>query len=304
MLATLTHETFSLAGWIFERKLDGERCLAFCTRDAVRLFSRNQKPLDAKYPEIADAVRRQATRDLIVDGEIVAFSGESTSFARLQQRMQVEHPPATLRASVPVFYYVFDLVFDSGRDLRARPLIERKRLLRDALVFKDPIRFTEHRETDGEAFYRDACRAGWEGLIAKDGSSCYTPGRSRDWLKFKCAAEQEFVIGGWTDPQGSRVGFGALLVGYYEKGKLCYAGKVGTGYNDALLRSLARRLARLETSTSPFIGARSRPGVHWVKPELIAQIGFTEWTSDGKLRHPRFLGLRDDKSAREVVREA
>lgn len=177
-------------------------------------------------------------------------------------------------------------------------------MLKAALDFKEPLCFTEHRETEGEAFYREASEHRWEGVIAKDGNSVYVSERSRQWLKFKCVNEQEFVIGGYTDPRGQRVGFGALLVGYYERGKLKYAGKVGTGYDTATLRRLRKQLASLETGSKPFEDAGlPRSAVHWVKPKLAAQIGFTEWTGDGKLRHPRFLGLRDDKLAEEVIRE-
>jgi ATP-dependent DNA ligase len=172
--------------------------------------------------------------------------------------------------------------------------------------FADPLRFTEHRVGDGEAFYAQACRDGWEGLIAKFADAPYRAGRTRDWLKFKCLNEQEFVVGGWTDPQRSRVGFGALLLGYHDAdGDLVYAGKVGTGFDTATLRDLARRLAAAERPTPPFAKGRlpSPRGVHWARPEMVAQIGFAEWTDDGQLRQPRFLGLRDDKDPADVVRE-
>jgi ATP-dependent DNA ligase len=166
------------------------------------------------------------------------------------------------------------------------------------------LRFTAHRETEGEAYYREACRNGWEGIIAKNGNSQYVSKRTRDWLKFKCEQGQEFVVGGYTEPRGTRKGFGALLLGVYRKGRLHYAGKVGTGFDNALLESLAWRLRNIETHACPFADEDiPKRGVHWVKPELVAQIAFTEWTTDGRLRHPRFLGLRDDKRPSEVVRE-
>jgi ATP-dependent DNA ligase len=166
------------------------------------------------------------------------------------------------------------------------------------------LQYTEHRETEGEIYYREACRKGWEGVIAKNGDSAYVSARTRHWLKFKCVREQEFVIGAYTDPQGGRIGFGALLVGFYRGGKLVYAGKVGTGFDTDTLQRLGRKLAQLETATSPFAGeGLPRRGVHWVKPRLVAQIAFTEWTPGEKLRHPRFLGLREDKRPEEVVRE-
>jgi ATP-dependent DNA ligase len=194
-----------------------------------------------------------------------------------------------------------------GRDVRPAPLLERKKILRGLLSFDDPLRFTEHRDTEGEAYYREACAKGWEGLIAKRADSRYRSGRSKDWLKFKCESGQEFVIGGFTDPQRSRIGFGALLLGYYDSGgRLVYAGKVGTGFTNQVLLSLHGRLAAIERPGSPFDAGplpRSVSGVHWVEPRLVGEVGFSEWTSAGELRHPRFQGLRDDKDAREVVRE-
>jgi DNA ligase D-like protein (predicted ligase) len=304
MLATLTDERFSRRGWLFEPKLDGERCLAFGRRDTVRLLSRNQIRLNERYPEIVETFLGQPPVTFIADGEIVTFDGAVTSFAKLQQRMQVAHPPPDLRRKVPVWLYLFDLLYVDRYDIRKVPLRDRKQLLHGTFHFHDSLRFTEHRETEGEAYYHEACRRGWEGVIAKDGESIYVSGRTRAWLKFKCTHEQEFVIGGYTDPHGGRIGFGALLVGVYERGRLVYAGKVGTGFDDATLQRLGKQLAQLETTTSPFVGdGLPRRGVHWVKPRLVAQIGFTEWTPGGKLRHPRFLGLREDKDPKEVVRE-
>jgi bifunctional non-homologous end joining protein LigD len=304
MLATLTDQRFSRKGWLFEPKLDGERCLVFCNARALRLLSRNRTPLNDRYPEISAAFRSQRADRFIADGEIVTFDAGTTSFSRLQQRMQVSHPSAELLRKVPVCYFLFDLIYLDGYDIRRVPLRYRKELLRGALDFGGSLRFVDHREVEGEAYFREACAKGWEGVIAKNGDSAYVSKRTRDWLKFKCGHEQEFVVGGYTDPHGARVGFGALLVGYYDHGQLQYAGKVGTGYDTDTLLRLRRELGRFETSTSPFAGdGLPRHGVHWVKPRLVAQIAFTEWTPGGKLRHPRFLGLRDDKKASEVVRE-
>jgi DNA ligase D-like protein (predicted ligase) len=304
MLATLAHKPFSREGWLFEPKLDGERCLVFRHDDRVELFSRNHKSLNLKYPELVKAVQVQKKAAFIVDGEIVTFDHGVSSFARLQQRMQVERPSAELRRKIPVWFYAFDLLYLASYDTRQVPLRYRKELLRWTLDFKDPLCFTEHRETDGEAYYREACRRRWEGVIAKDAASVYVSMRSRAWLKFKCVNEQEFVIGGYTEPEGQRIGFGALLVGYYDAGKLVYAGKVGTGYDTATLRRLSKQLSALELNACPFAenGIPAR-GVHWVRPKLVVQIGFTEWTAGGKLRHPRFLGLRTDKKPEEAVRE-
>jgi bifunctional non-homologous end joining protein LigD len=304
MLATLTAKRFFSKEWIFERKLDGERCLAFRRGEELRLLSRNRKRLNETYPEIVDALLEQKADEFVADGEIVAFEGRMTSFAKLQQRMQLRSAEEARARGVPAFFYLFDLVHLDGFDTAALGLRHRKALLRRALAFADPLRFMTHRNAEGEAFYREACKKGWEGLMAKRADVPYRHARSHDWLKFKCVNEQEFVIGGYTDPQGRRTGFGALLVGYYEGGRLVYAGKVGTGYTQETLERLGRRLGALERRESPFAGNDlPRQNVHWVRPDLVAQIGFTEVTGDGKLRHPRFQGLRRDKPPHEVVLE-
>ena len=304
-LATLTRDWFSDPAWIFERKLDGERCLAFGRGGHVHLLTRNKKPANDAYPELAEALARQEAGDFIVDGEVVSFDGDQTSFAHLQQRIHVAHPSAELRARVPVFYYLFDIMYAGGEDVTARPLRERKELLRRQFTFDDPLRFTAHRNTDGAEFIKQACRDGWEGLIAKRADAPYHAGRSKDWLKFKCQSGQEFVIGGYTDPQRSRVGFGALLLGYYDAGRhLVYAGKVGTGFNQQMLADLHAELAAMERPEPAFdVGQLPRSGVHWVEPTLVADVGFSEWTQAGELRHPRFQGLRRDKPPTDVVRE-
>jgi bifunctional non-homologous end joining protein LigD len=294
MKAVLTDERFSDPAWIFERKLDGIRCIAIKGERRVRLRSRNDLSLNARFPEVVEALESDPAAEFVLDGEVVAFDGAQTSFARLQQRG--ERPAA-------VFYYVFDILHLAGEDTTGLPLRERKALLRRTLAFHGPVRLTPHRNGDGEALFRDACRKGWEGLIAKRADSRYVHGRSRDWLKFKCSAEQELVIGGYTAPKGSRTDLGALLLGYYERGRLRYAGKVGTGFTRATLADLARRLTPLRRDASPFSDAVRERGATWVEPRLVAQIGFSEWTRDGRLRHPRFLGLREDKAAEEVVRE-
>jgi bifunctional non-homologous end joining protein LigD len=304
-LATLTQDRFSDPAWWYERKFDGERCLAFREGGQVRLLTRNQKSAGGAYPELVEALAAERADDFIVDGEVVTFDDGQTSFTRLQQRIHVTHPSPELRARVPVYFCLFDLLYASGEDIRACDLRERKQRLRDLLSYRDPLRFTVHRETDGEAYFEEACKNGWEGLIAKRVDAPYRSGRSRDWLKFKCQNGQEFVIGGYTDPRRSRVGFGALLLGYYDpEERLTYAGKVGTGFDRPTLLSLRDELARLERESPPFgRGKLPRTGVHWVEPRLVAQVGFSEWTPAGELRHPRFQGLRRDKAAAEVVRE-
>jgi bifunctional non-homologous end joining protein LigD len=304
-LATLTPDRFSDPAWLYERKFDGERCLAYSGGGRLRLMTRNQKQVSGTYPELAGALAAQDHGDFIVDGEVVAFDGETTSFSRLQQRLGQHDPGPELVDRVPVFFYLFDVLWADGRDVRPLPLLERKEILRGLLAFGGPLRFAEHRTQDGEAYYAQACASGWEGLVVKRGDSPYRAGRSRDWLKFKCQNNQEFVIGGYTDPKGARTGFGALLIGYYDPaGELVYAGKVGTGFSTALLERLAQSLAALERPQPPFAaGPLPRSGVHWVEPELVGQVAFSEWTTAGQLRHPRFEGLRRDKDPAAVVRE-
>ena len=296
MKAVLSDQPFSDPDWIFERKLDGIRCIAIRDRSGVSLMSRTARRMNDQFPEIAEALVREPTADFILDGEVVAMRDGVSSFELLQQRH---------RRRVPVYYYVFDVPRLDGEDLRPLPLRERKARLRRALEFHGPIRFNPHRKGEhGEELFREACRKGLEGVIAKRADSPYTGKRSRDWLKLKCHGEQELVIGGFTAPKSVREPFGALLVGYNEDGALRYAGKVGTGFNHETLSELGARLRELEAESSPFSPFKPiPPGTRWVRPELVAQIGFAEWTRDGRLRHPRFLGLRDDKPARDVVRE-
>jgi bifunctional non-homologous end joining protein LigD len=304
MLATLTDRREFGDDWLLERKFDGERCVARKDGDAVRLESRTGKDLTGTYPEVTAALAAQRPEQLLVDGEVVAFDGEQTSFSRLQQRLGIANPSRALVEKFPVVYCVFDLLEAGGEDLTARPLIERRVQLERAIRPKKGLQISEAWRDDSERRYARACRSGWEGLIAKRADAPYARGRSRDWLKLKCVLEQELVIGGYTDPAGSRTDFGALLVGYYEGDRLRYAGKVGTGYSAKTLRKLGAQLRKLETSGSPFVDARPIPrGTHWTRPELVAQIGFAEWTGDGRLRQPRFLGLRDDKRPTDVVRE-
>jgi bifunctional non-homologous end joining protein LigD len=305
MLATLAKHAFSDPAWVFEAKLDGQRSLLWTRRSTVRLLTRNEKDRTSHYPDLVEAVRRVDTAPLIADGEIVAFRGDVTSFTRLQERMQNARPSQKQVATVPVFFYLFDLIWFDGYDLSELPLLARKSVLRRAIAFEDPIRFSEHLDEEGEAAFRAACERGWEGLIAKRASAPYTHARSNDWLKVKCVNEQEFVVVGWTDPHGARSGLGALLVGYHEDGELRFGGKVGTGFGERELAMLTRRLGVLEQSGPPVADTKglSMKGVHWVRPELVAQVGFSEWTPDGKLRHPRYLGLRDDKRPDQIVRE-
>ncbi len=302
MKAVLHDRPFSDPAWVFERKLDGERCGALRRGGRVQLLSRTGRALNATYPELVDALASDGP-DLLLDGEIVAFARGQTSFARLQQRIGISDPELARRSPVAVYYYVFDLLECDGEDLRVLPLLERKARLRSAVAFGGRLRHTRYLRGEGERAFGEACWRGWEGLIAKRIDSRYLATRSRDWLKLKCAHGQELVIGGWTEPRGSRKHLGALLVGYYDGGQLRYAGKVGTGFDVPTLGRLHEELTRRERPTTPFEAGDPPRSARWAEPELVAEIGFAEWTRDGKLRQPRYQGLRDDKPPWEVVRE-
>jgi len=304
MLATLTKQCFSDSAWIFERKFDGERCLVFRKDDTIRLLSRNKKVLNTTYPELVEAFSTQEARNFIVDGEIVALEGDVTRFSRLQERLGITDQRKAEQSPIAVTIYLFDLLYFDGVDTTGLELRTRKSLLANALSYADPIRYTRHRDEDGVACYDEACRKGWEGIIAKRAASRYVHQRSVDWLKFSCLNRQEFVIGGFTNPAGSRTGFGALLIGYYEGDLLRYAGRVGTGFNEQVLAILGEILALQEQKISPFADKRDRlKGEHWVSPEMVCEVAFNGWTESGKLRQPRFLGIRNDKDASRVVRE-
>jgi ATP-dependent DNA ligase len=274
MAATLTQERFAGPEWIFERKLDGIRLLAFKNGGDVRLFSRNRLP--QSVPAVADAIRNLPSHDLILDGELTWDA---------------------------LTYHVFDVMWLGGRDVTMLPLEERRALI-ESLPLAPPLMRVDAL-VDPKPWER-ACREGWEGVVAKRRGSHYEHRRSPHWLKMKCEATQELVVGGFTDPQGTRVGLGALLVGYFAGADLVFAGKVGTGFDTALLRDLRARLDPIELPASPFTKATGLPRLraHWVQPSIVVQVAFIEWTVNGKLRHPRLLGVRFDKDAREVVREA
>jgi bifunctional non-homologous end joining protein LigD len=290
MKAVLTPERPSGPGWVFERKLDGIRCLAVKAGGRTRLYSRNELSLNDRYASLAAALDADPADDFVIDGEAVAFVGGRDRFGGGE--------------GSELFYYVFDVLFAGGRNVRSLPLEQRRVVLEGLLGWRDPLRVTQQETGDGAALLADACRDGWEGLIAKRLGTPYVSTRSRDWLKLKCTRGQELVIGGFTAPRGSRTDLGALLVGYFAGERLQYAGKVGTGFTRATLRELSARLTPLVRETSPFEPEKGIPReATWVEPTLVAQIAFMEWTSDGRLRHPSFLGLRFDKAAREVVRE-
>ena len=294
-LATLSHERFWEDGWVYERKLDGQRCLAVRDGRGTRLYSRSGRDVTVAFPEIAEALEEQASTDFVIDGEVVAFEGSRTSFAKLQPRIHLSSAEKARRSGVPVFFYVFDVLRADGEDVRGEPLLARKKLLRELLTFEGPVRYTNHRRRGGEDYFAEACRKGWEGLIAKREDAAYATGRTDRWLKFKCEAGQELVVVGWTDPEGSRVALGALLLGYYDGEDLVYAGKVGTGFSTAVLRDQlrlgpvhrlarqralrARRLVDLELRQPGVQVAQhgggeagaDLPGVHEVRTVVVAQ---------------------------------
>ena len=293
MLAKLVAESPAGGDWVYERKLDGLRCIAVRSGDRVELWSRSRQSFTGRFGGIVDAVGRLPGGDVVLDGEIVALEGDRTSFALLQRPGSVATP----------LLYTFDVLHLDGTDVRDRPLLERKKLLAGILKGRGAVRRVDHLNGDPDELLRRACADGWEGLIAKRAGGPYRSGRSSDWLKLKCSASQELVIGGWTEPRGSRTHFGALLVGYFDSEGLRYAGKVGTGFDSTTLADLHRRLVARERPTPPFADRVRERAAHWAEPELVANFAFTEWTTDGKLRHPRYEGLRFDKDPRTVTRE-
>ncbi|RJS91999.1 non-homologous end-joining DNA ligase [Salinisphaera sp. Q1T1-3] len=303
MLATLHHEPFSHDDWIFERKLDGIRLMVFRDGDSVELYTRNGKQRNAHFPELVALFAAQPCQRFVLDGEVVAFEGQTPSFVRLQQRAGIADPQAARASGIAVHFYVFDSPWMADHDLRRVPLRQRKQLIHETLEYTDGLRFTPHRNGDGKALLAEARRKGWEGILAKQAQSPYRCGRSKRWLKLKVQTGQELVIGGYTEPQGTREGLGALLVGYYAGDRFCYAGRVGTGFSEAELKRLYSVLAAIERQTSPFDEPPAGDDIHWVTPERVAAIAFTEWTADGKLRHPAYIGERDDKNAADVARE-
>jgi bifunctional non-homologous end joining protein LigD len=279
MAATLTQDRFTSEEWLFERKFDGIRLLAYKNGKDVKLFSRNRLLKD--IPVVSEAVKSLPVSQLILDGEIT-WGG------------------------APVKYHVFDCMWLDGRNLTSLPLEARLEILRE-LPLKPPLYRVETLadELPAELPWQRAAREGWEGVIAKRRGSLYEHRRSPHWLKMKCELAQELVVGGFTDPQGKRVGLGALLVGYFERDDFVFAGKIGTGFDTKLLLELREQLDKIEIPKPPFTKSVGLPRdrAHWVKPEIVVQVGFIEWTVHGKLRHPRLLSVRTDKDAREVVKE-
>jgi bifunctional non-homologous end joining protein LigD len=296
---TLVDAPFDDPDWLFEIKWDGFRALATIHEDGrVAVVSRNGKDLAARFPELADLDKAFATKPLMVDGEIVALDDEGkSSFQRLQNRDGG-------RAG-SIAFVAFDVLYADGRDRRSEPLEQRKKVLEGLVrVGAKNVLFSKHVVEKGIELFAVAQKQGLEGIVGKRRDSVYREGRTRDWVKIKTRLEQECVIGGWTEPTGSRAGFGSLVLGLYEQGRFVHCGNVGTGFDAATIRVLMKKLRPLAVKTSPFHPPpKTRTRAHWVRPKLVAQVRFTEWTNDGSMRHPTFLGLRDDKNPRDCHRE-
>ena len=295
MLASLAAGVPGPAGdWLVQPKLDGLRVTAVRNGDEVELWSRGHQPYTQRFPEIVGALRDLAVDNFTLDGEVVAFAGDRTSFTLLQ----------AAASDAAAVYAAFDVLHLLGQDTKDLGYADRYRLLQGVVDPGDVLQVVPVLSGEPRALLEQACRDGWEGLVAKRATAPYRGGRSSDWLKLKCSASQELVIGGFTEPHGGRRHLGAVLVGYHDdSGALRYAGKVGTGFSEAALDDLAAKFAVRERPASPFADAPRMKAAHWLDPDLVANVVFAEWTPDGKLRHPRFAGLRTDKPARDVVRE-
>ncbi len=313
MKATLVAEPPTQGEWLYELKFDGYRALALKNGGEVQLLSSNAKDFSARFAEIAEAVAALSARTAIFDGEMVALDEEGRSSFQMLQALEADEKRP------PLVFYIFDLLHHDGTDLLDQSLHERRKRL-SALLKRaaEPLRCSAEIRGDPERLLDEVRQRGIEGIIGEERESRYEPGRrSRSWIKLKCVAEQEMVIGGYTPPEGTRKHFGALLVGYYRGKELQFAGKVGSGFDAALLKSLHQKMCALHRADCPFanlpekqpgrwrqnITPREMKRCHWIKSELVCQVRFGEWTCDGKLRHPVFLGLREDKDAREVIRE-
>ena len=307
MLATLQERAFSGAEWIFEIKYDGVRVLAERRGESVEMVGRNGTLITNRYPELRDALKRLPVDHFVIDGEIVALDERGQpSFQKLQARMHLTnaHDIACAAVAVPVEAVFFDCLALDGYDLRLLPLLERKESLKSFLPLLGQVRYSDHVAQAGKEFFDAASERGLEGIVAKRIDTRYAGGRSRDWIKLKCHRRQEFVIGGYTDPQGGRSYFGALHLGLYQGEKLVYVSKVGTGFDAKMLKSVWGKMQPLKRATSPFEEkSPTGRGHHWIEPKLVCDVRFSDWTHDGGIRHPTFLGLRDDKKPEKCQRE-
>jgi bifunctional non-homologous end joining protein LigD len=302
-LATLVREPPQGDEWFHELKFDGYRMLCHLSRGKARFWSRNGKDWTEKFPNLAQAMKAFPATTAILDGEVVIFDKAGrTSFQKLQQAMG--------RSGTAAFVFeIFDLIYLEGYSLTQTPLRERKQTLEQLLVSakaKGQLRYSDHVEGNGPQFFKQACEYGMEGIISKLADSPYESTRNRNWLKTKCIKRQEFVIAGYTPSKKGFPGFGSLILGVYDKGKLVYSGRVGTGFSIKQRLELQKKLNRISQASMPFAVVPKDPGLrdaHWAKPQLVAEVEFTEWTADGLIRHPSFQGLREDKKPTEVVRE-
>jgi bifunctional non-homologous end joining protein LigD len=290
MLATLVASPFHKLGWVYEEKYDGVRLLAYKERDRVRLFSRNDIDKTDRFPAVAAAIEKLAAASLLLDGEVVVFDRKNVSRFQLLQRSEGY-----------VVYAVFDCLYVNGQDLRRKPLSERREILEKTVPASKVLLLSWRLARDGLEAYEIAKRRGYEGVLAKDLSSPYVEKRSNFWLKVKVRHEDEFIIGGFTLPTGSRKYFGALLLGAYEKGRLRYIGKVGTGFTEETLATLYRKFLPLITKKPAFVYPPRERNATFLKPKLVAQVSYQEWTGDRKLRQAAFLGLREDKRPKDVI---
>jgi len=301
MLATLVDDPFSNPEWIFETKWDGFRSICFVKQGKSRFVSRNQIDMTPQYPELASVAKQIGAKEAILDGEIVALDKDGMPrFQLLQPRVGRKTGIEALRGHGHIVYYVFDLLYIDGYDLTACPLVERKEVLERILRPANFIKLSDHIEGDGEAFFKEIEKFHLEGMIAKRAASPYVQKRSRDWLKVKTIQRSEAVIGGYTEPRGSRSHFGALVVGLYRGKDLHYVAHVGGGFNQRSLAEIYKLMQPLKTKASPFVDApKTNEPVQWIKPRLVAEVKFSEWTADHRLRHPVFVGLREDKDPRD-----
>jgi len=303
MKAELVDEPFSKPGWIFENKWDGVRAITFIKNGKMKLISRNEKDMTLRYPELATLPENVEATDVILDGEIVAINDKGkVDFHLLSSRFGLTNPAEIeqLRKTQRIIYYVFDILYLNGYDLMGSSLLQRKSTLKSAIKQTANFKFTPHVAVDGEKFFKKVEAEHGEGMIAKRAESTYQQRRSKDWLKVKTQMRQEFVIVGYSYPRGSRKYFGALELALYDGKILRSVGQVGTGFSEQTLRELYKMMKPLETKTPPIAddGVR-RPDVHWIKPKLVAEVRFSEFTPDLKLRHPAFIGLRDDKGPKD-----
>ncbi len=293
MLARLSKKIFSDKGWIFERKFDGIRVLILKKNKRVTVYSRNKKVLNKTFPEMVSWFEKMRVDNFLVDGELVSLKKGLSNFSKLQPRINRKLFDPDSKQNVKETLFLFDILHLNQKKLTSLSVLERKTILKKTIPFNSNIRWTSHRRTNGEAYFNYAKQKGWENILAKKSDSTYLSKRSSNWLKFKCTNEEEMIVCGYTKPQKSRNGFGALLIGYYKQGELQYAGKVGTGFSEVFLNTFSKKLKAIERISSPFKDKKVLvKGAIWVSPKYVCQVGFTEWTRDGKLRHPSFLGLR------------